>query len=336
MRALLSRSAGGPDTLVLEVVPDPEPGEGELVLAMRACGVNFPDALVIADQYQIKPPRPFAPGGEVAGVVLRTGPGAEGFRAGDRVLAMPGWGGMAEQVKVTAASCVPMPASMSFEHAASLMATYGTVHYALSRRAKLRAGESLLVLGAAGGIGVAAVELGRASGARVIAAVSSQEKLDFALQAGADSGFVYPTKESSPDPKALSQLFKQHCGPSGVDVVLDPVGDLYAEPALRAIAWGGRYLVVGFAGGNIPKIPLNLPLLKGCDIQGALFGAHALREPAEVKLETQELFDLHARGAIRPRISASYPLERGAEAIREVASRRALGKLVVVAGSGPA
>lgn len=332
----MSRLAGGPDTLVLESVPDPEPGEGELVLAMHACGVNFPDALVIEDRYQIKPPRPFAPGGEVAGIVLRTGARVKDFRVGDRVLGMPGWGGMAEQVKVRAEACLPIPASMSFEHAATLMATYGTVHYSLSRRAKLRAGESLLVLGAAGGIGIAAVELGRASGASVIAAVSSQAKLDFALGAGATSGFVYPSKEDSPDPKALAQLFKQHCGKDGVDVILDPVGDLYAEPALRAIAWGGRYLVVGFAGGQIPKIPLNLPLLKGCDIQGALFGAHQIREPDEVKREIGELFDLYERGAIRPRISASFPLERGAEAIRELASRRALGKLVVVAGSDAA
>lgn len=332
----MSHAAGGPDTLVIETLADPEAGEGELVVGMRACGVNFPDALVIADRYQFKPPRPFAPGGEIAGVVLRVGAGVTAFKPGDRVLAMPGWGGMAEQVKVAAKDCVAMPASMSFEHAASLMATYGTVHYALSRRAKLKSGESLLVLGAAGGIGIAAIELGRATGARVIAAVSTQAKLDFALQAGADSGFVYPSKEAVPEPRALAQLFKQHCGASGVDVVLDPVGDLYAEPALRAIAWGGRYLVIGFAGGDIPRIPLNLPLLKGCDIQGAVFGAHAMHEPDEVKREIAELFDLYARGAIRPRISASYPLERGAEAIREVASRRALGKLVVVAGSGPA
>jgi NADPH2:quinone reductase len=315
---------------VLEELPEPEPGAGEVVVAVRACGVNFPDALMIADQYQIKPPRPFAPGGEIAGVVSRIGEGVTGLAPGDRVLGMPGWGGMAEAVRLPAASCTHLPDAMSFEHAATLMATYGTVHYALSRRAKLQAGESLLVLGAAGGIGLAAVELGRARGSRVIAAVSTQQKLDLALERGASSGFVYPTGDDARDPRALAQLFKQHCGAQGVDVVLDPVGDVYAEPALRSIAWGGRYLVIGFAAGAIPKIPLNLPLLKGCDIQGALFGAHAQREPAELQEEIRELFELYARGAIRPHVSGRYALARGGLAIAEVASRRALGKLVVV------
>jgi NADPH2:quinone reductase len=333
MKALLSVETGGPETLVLQDLPVPQPGAGEVVVAMRACGVNYPDALLIAGRYQISPPRPFAPGGEIAGVVSAVGPGVQGIAAGERVLAMVGWGGMAEAVKVAAKACVPLPATMSFEHAAALMATYGTVHYGLSRRARLQAGESLLVLGAAGGIGLAAVELGRARGARVIAAVSSQEKLDLALSRGAASGFVYPTGAEAADAKALSQLFKQHCGAPGVDVIADPVGDVYAEPALRSIAWGGRYLVIGFAGGAIPKIPLNLPLLKGCDIQGVLFGAHAERDPAEVKQEVRELFELHARGAIRPHVSATYPLARGGEAIAAVAARRALGKLVVVANS---
>ena len=243
---------------------------------------------------------------------------------------MPGWGGLAQAVKVPATACSKLPDAMSFEHAATLMGTYGTVHYALSRRAQLRAGESLLVLGAAGGIGLAAVELGRASGARVIAAVSTPEKLDLALSRGATSGFVYPVGELASDPKALAQLFKQHCGPDGVDVVCDPVGDVYSEPALRSIAWGGRFLVIGFAAGAIPRIPLNLPLLKGCDIRGVLFGAHAQRNPAEVQEETAELFALYERGAIRPHISARFALAQGGRAIAEVAARRALGKLVVV------
>lgn len=331
MKALLSTRPGGPETLALQDAPDPVPGTGEVVVAMRACGVNFPDALLIADQYQLRPPRPFAPGGEIAGVVSMVGEGVRDLKTGDRVLAMPGWNGMAQLVKVAATACTKLPDSMSFEHAATLMATYGTVHYALSRRARLQSGESLLVLGAAGGIGLAGVELGRATGARVIAAVSTQEKLDLALARGASSGFVYPTGEAARDGKALSQLFKEHIGPQGVDVVLDPVGDVYAEPALRSIAWGGRYLVIGFAGGAIPKIPLNLPLLKQCDILGALFGAHAQRDPQAVQEETRELFDLYARGAIQPYVSARFPLAEGGRAIAEVAARRALGKLVVTA-----
>jgi NADPH2:quinone reductase len=333
MKALLSTASGGPETLVLQDLPDPVAGPGEVVIRVHACGVNFPDALVIADKYQIKPPRPFAPGGEVAGVVATVGEGVTNVRVGDRVLAMPGWGGMTELLKVPAATCSLIPASMSFEHAAALMATYGTVHYALSRRGQLRSGESLLVLGAAGGIGLAAVELGRASGGRVIAAVSTQEKLALALSRGAAGGFVYPTGEGARDLKALSQLFKQHCGKDGVDVILDPVGDVYAEPALRSIAWGGRYLVIGFAAGEIPRIPLNLPLLKSCDIRGVLFGAHALRNPDEALIETQELFALYERGAIRPHVSARYPLAEGGRAIAEVAARRALGKIVVLTGA---
>lgn len=330
MKALLSKQPGGPDTLALEDAPDPQPGPGEVVVAMRACGVNFPDALLIADQYQLRPPRPFAPGGEIAGVISRVGEGVRDLAPGDRVLAMPGWNGMAELVKVAATACTKLPDAMTFEHAATLMATYGTVHYALSRRARLQSGESLLVLGAAGGIGLAAVELGRASGARVIAAVSTQQKLDLARARGASAGFVYPTGEAARDGKALSQLFKEQIGPKGVDVVLDPVGDVYAEPALRSIAWGGRYLVIGFAAGSIPKIPLNLPLLKQCDIQGALFGAHAQRDPVGVQQEIRELFDLYTRGVIQPYVSGRFPLAQGGAAIAEVAGRRALGKLVVV------
>ena len=329
MKALLSLQAGGPDSLVLQDLPEPVAGPGDVVVDVHACGVNFPDALIIADRYQLKPPRPFAPGGEVAGVVRACGPGVHGVRVGERVLAMPGVGGMAETIRVPAAACFRLPDAMPFEHGATLMATYGTVHYALSRRGRLQSGESLLVLGAAGGIGLAAVELGRASGARVIAAVSTPEKLDLARARGADSGFVYPTGEAARDARALAQLFKQHCGTDGVDVICDPVGDVYAEPALRSIAWGGRYLVIGFAAGEIPRIPLNLPLLKGCDVRGVLFGAHAQRDPDELRHEVEELFALYARGAIRPHVSARYSLAEGGRAIEAVASRRALGKLVV-------
>jgi NADPH2:quinone reductase len=330
MKALLSRQVGGPETLTLEDVADPAPGPGQVLIAMRACGLNFPDALLIRDLYQLRPPRPFSPGGEVAGIVVDVGREVTHVRAGDRVLAMPGWGGLATRVVADAALCVKIPDAMSFEHGATLLVTFGTVHYALSRRAHLRSGESLLVLGAGGGIGLAAVELGRASGARVIAAASTQAKVDAALERGASTGFVYPTGEAAGDGRQLAQLFKTHCGAQGVDVVCDPVGGPYAEAALRSMAWGGRYLVIGFAAGDIPRIPLNLPLLKGCDIRGVLYGAHAQRDPAAVKVEIDELLALYAEGAIQPHISASFPLSQGGAAIAAIASRQALGKLVVV------
>ncbi len=329
MKALLSRQAGGPETLTFEEVADPTPGPAQVLIAMRACGLNFPDALVIRDLYQLRPARPFAPGGEVAGIVLDVGRDVTHVRAGDRVLAMPGWGGLATRVVAEAASCVKIPDAMSFEHGATLLVTYGTVHYGLSRRARIRAGESLLVLGAGGGIGLAAVELGRACGAKVIAAASTQAKVDVALSRGAAAGFVYPTGDAASDGKQLAQLFKANCGAQGVDVICDPVGGVYAEPALRSMAWGGRYLVIGFAAGDIPRIPLNLPLLKGCDIQGVLYGVHAQRDPAAVQVEIEELLALYQAGAISPHVSARYPLSRGGEAIAAIAARQALGKLVV-------
>ena len=330
MKALLSRQVGGPETLTFEDVEDPAPGPGQVLIAMRACGLNFPDALLLRDQYQLRPPRPFSPGGEVAGIVLDAGRDVTHVRAGDRVLAMPGWGGLATRVVADAALCVKIPEAMSFEHGATLLVTYGTVHYGLSRRARIRAGESLLVLGAGGGIGLAAVELGRACSANVMAAASTQAKVEIALSRGANAGFVYPTGEAARDSRQLAQLFKTHCGARGVDVVCDPVGGVYAEAALRSMAWGGRYLVIGFAAGDIPRIPLNLPLLKGCDIQGVLYGAHAQRDPASLRVEIDELLSLYLVGAIRPYISARLPLSQGGDAIAAIASRQALGKLVVV------
>jgi NADPH2:quinone reductase len=329
MKALLSRQVGGPEALTFEDIADPTPGPTQVLIAMRACGLNFPDALVIRDLYQVRPARPFAPGGEVAGIVLDVGRDVTHVRTGDRVLAMPGWGGLATRVVAEAASCVKIPDAMSFEHGATLLVTYGTVHYGLSRRARIRAGESLLVLGAGGGIGLAAVELGRACGARVIAAASTQAKVDVALARGASAGFVYPVGEAASDGKQLAQLFKANCGAHGVDVICDPVGGIYAEPALRSMAWGGRYLVIGFAAGDIPRIPLNLPLLKGCDIQGVLYGVHAQRDPAAVQVEIEELISLYLAGAISPHVSARYSLSRGGEAIAAIAARQAVGKLVV-------
>jgi NADPH2:quinone reductase len=329
MKALLSKSPGGPETLVLEERPAPNPGPGEVVLQVKACGVNFPDVLIIRDLYQFKPPRPFAPGSEVAGIVTALGAGVTQLAVGDRVFASTGAGGMSEELAVAAGRCIPMPEAMPFDEAASFIMTYGTSHHALKDRAAIKPGETLLILGAAGGVGLAAIELGKAAGARVIAAVSSATKLDFAKAHGADDGVVYPRgpfdKEGS---KALAELFKQACGPNGANVVYDAVGGDYAEAALRAIAWEGRFLVVGFPAG-IPRIPLNLPLLKSCQIVGVFWGAFAQRDPAANRANTAELLALYAEGAIKPQISERFPLARGGEAITRLADRAALGKLVV-------
>ncbi|MGD2131364.1 MAG: NADPH:quinone oxidoreductase family protein [Maricaulaceae bacterium] len=332
MKALLSTSVGGPDTLTLGDAPDPAPGAGEVVIDVKACGVNFPDFLIIQDMYQFKPERPFAPGGEVSGVVSALGEGVEGLEVGTRVLASTGWGGMAEKVKVEARRVVPIPDSMPFEDAAAFLMTYGTSYHALKDRAQIKAGETLLVLGAAGGVGIAAVELGKAMGAKVVAAASSQEKVDLAKAHGADTGLVYPHGPFDKDgQKALSGQFKEACGESGADVIYDPVGGDYAEPALRAIAWEGRFLVVGFPAG-IPKIPLNLPLLKSCQIVGVFWGAFAARDPKASAQNNAELMDLYAQGKIKPEVSETYPLERAGEAITALASRKAMGKLVVTVG----
>ena len=331
MKALLSTAVGGPETLTLSDLPTPEPGQGEVVIAVRAVGVNFPDSLIIEDKDQFKPARPFAPGGEIAGIVARVGPGVENLQVGARVLASPGWGGMAEEVAVAAERCILIPDAMPFEVAACLLLTYGTSYYALKDRAFLKPGETLLVLGAAGGVGVAAVELGKAMGAKVIAAVSSEEKLAFAKACGADGGVVYPQSLDRDGQKALADAFKQSTG-GGADVIYDAVGGEYAEPALRAINWEGRYLVIGFPAG-IPKIPLNLTLLKSCQIVGVFWGAAVARDPAGHAANVADLFRLYGEGKIKPRISASYPLERGGEAIRALMNRKAQGKLVVTVGA---
>jgi NADPH2:quinone reductase len=329
MKALLSKAPGGPETLVLEDRPEPVPGAGEVVLQVKACGVNFPDVLIIQDLYQFKPPRPFAPGSEVAGIVTAVGDGVTAFKPGDKIFASTGWGGMAERIAIAQARCNAMPDGMPFEDAAAFLMTYGTSHHALKDRARLQRGETLLVLGAAGGVGLAAVELGKAAGARVIAAVSSQEKLDFAKAHGADDGVVYARGPFDKDgAKALAEQFKQICGPRGADVVYDAVGGAYTEAALRAIAWEGRLLVVGFPAG-IPKIPMNLPLLKSCQIVGVFWGAFAQRDPAASRANNEELMKLYAEGKIKPQISARFPLAEGGQAIAKLADRTALGKLVV-------
>jgi NADPH2:quinone reductase len=329
MKAMLSTRPGGPETLTLEELPDPRPGAEEVLLAIRACGVNYPDLLIIEDRYQFKPPRPFAPGGEVAGVVEAVGQGVTQIKPGDRVIGSSIAGGMAEKLVLKADQCIAMPASMPFDEASALVLTYGTTIYALKDRGQLRQGETLLVLGAAGGVGLSAVELGKAYGARVIAAVSSEEKLAFARKHGADDGIVYPPGPfDKTGAKALADLFKQACGENGADVIYDPVGGDYSEAALRAIAWEGRFLVIGFPAG-IPRLPLNLTLLKSCQVVGVFWGAFTRRDPAANAANIAELMQLYHRGAIRPVVSERFPLARAGEAIARLAARKAMGKIVV-------
>jgi NADPH:quinone reductase len=332
MKALLSKTPGGPSSLVLEEVPDPQPGPGQVRIAVRACGVNFPDTLIIEDKYQLKPPRPFSPGGEVAGVVDAVGEGVSRPALGARVIGWTGFGGMAEKILVDAQRCLPMPDGMPFDVAASFVMTYATSQHALKDRARLKPGETLLVLGAAGGVGLAAVELGNLMGARVVAAVSSQAKADLALAHGANSAVVYPQGPFDPDGrKALSQLFKGAVGEGGANVIYDPVGGDYCEAALRAIAWEGRLLVVGFPAG-IPKLPLNLTLLKSCQAVGVFWGGFMAHDPRTGRQNILELLALYEQGRLQPELSGRFPLARGGEAIAELASRQARGKLVVTMG----
>ena len=329
MRALLSHSPGGPETLRIEEVPDPAPGPGELLVRVRACAINYPDVLIIEDKYQLKPPRPFAPGGELAGEVEAVGERVEGWNVGDRVIAVTGFGALAEKVVIPARSAFRLPEERSFEEGAALLLTYATSIHAVLDRGRLKAGQTMLVLGAAGGVGLAAVELGKAYEARVIAAVSSEEKAKAARDAGADAAIVYPKGPFDKDgQKALAQLFKDAVGPAGADVIFDPVGGDYTEAALRSIAWEGRFLVVGFPAG-IARLPLNLTLLKSCDVCGVFWGAFAARDPKANATHVDTLFKLWRQGMISPRVSATYPLERAGEAIRAIAERRVVGKLVV-------
>ena len=330
MKALLSKAVGGPETLVLEEVPSPTPRPGFAVVSVKAVGVNYPDVLIIEDKYQFKPQRPFAPGGEVSGVVKEVGDGVTHVKVGDRVLGNTGWGGMAEELSLEAARLIKIPDAMPFDEAAAFIMTYGTSYYALKDRGHMKPGDSLLVLGAAGGVGLAAVELGHAMGGRVIAAASSEEKVALAKARGADEGVVYPLGPFDRDgQKALADLFKQAVGPSGVDLIYDGVGGDYAEASLRSMAWEGRFLVIGFPAG-IPRIPLNLALLKGCDIVGVFWGSAVSRDPAAHQQNVAELLDLYKAGKIRPHVSEHYPLSRAAEAITHLASRKAMGKVVVM------
>ncbi|HEX8341059.1 MAG TPA: NADPH:quinone oxidoreductase family protein [Tepidisphaeraceae bacterium] len=329
---MLSETPGGPETLKLAELPDPQAGAGQVVVAVRACSINYPDVLIIEDKYQFKPPRPFAPGCEIAGVIDSVGEGVIDWAPGDRVIATTGSGGLAEKIAMPATSLFHLPEGRSFEEGASLLLTYGTTIHALLDRGRLKAGETLLVLGAAGGVGLAAIELGKAFGARVVAAVSSDEKAAAALAAGADEAIVYPRAPFDKDQsKALADVFKAAGGKAGYDVIYDPVGGDYAEPALRAIGWEGRYLVVGFPAG-IPRLPLNLTLLKSCDVCGVFWGAFAARDPAANRAHIDHLFRLWADGRIAPRVTETFAFADGGQAIAKMAARGAIGKLVVKVG----
>ena len=335
MKALLSRHPGGPETLVLEDIPEPAAGPGEVRVAVRACGVNFPDLLIIQDLYQFKPPRPFAPGAEIAGVVDAVGTGVGNVRVGDRVVLSPVRSGMAEKAVGLASNCWKIPDAMPFDEAAALLMTYGTSQHALKDRAQLRSGETLLVLGAAGGVGIAAVELGKAMGARVVAAASSAEKLALARDHGADEGVQYPVGSlDKTEARALTDRFKTVCGADGAQVIYDAVGGDYTEAALRAIGYQGRHLVVGFPAG-IPKLPLNLPLLKSCQIIGVFWGDFTARNPALHAANVADLMNLYREGRIKPAVTERYPLARGGEAIAALGARRARGKVVVMIGEIP-
>jgi len=324
MKAVLCKKYGPPDELVVEQVPSLQAGRGQVVVSVKAAGVNFPDTLIIEGKYQFKPEPPFSPGGEVAGVVKEIGEGVSGVKPGDRVIASSTWGGFAEEIAVDADRVVPMPDAMDYVPASAFILTYGTSYHALKDRAQLRAGETLLVLGASGGVGIAAIQLGKAMGARVIAAASSDAKLQVCKANGAEETINYASEDLRTRVKAITQG-------RGVDVVYDPVGGPYSEPALRDMAWNGRYLVVGFAAGEIPRIPLNLALLKGCSIVGVFWGAFTRNEAERNRRNNEELMQLYLQGKVKPHIHATYPLDRAAEALNEVLNKRVSGKVVLTA-----
>lgn len=327
MRALLSCEPGGPDSLKLLDVAEPVAGPRQVVVAVKACGVNYPDLLTIQDLYQVKTARPFAPGAEIAGVVTSVGPKVDEFAAGDRIAARIGTGGMAEAVAVDVGRCAPIPDGMSFVDAAVMQFTFETALYALRNRAGLQPGETALVLGAGGGVGIAAVQVARNLGARVIAAASSEEKLAFARSHGATGGVLYPT-DTPQDRKAVGQRFKEAVG-GGADVVIDPVGGWLTDPAIRCIADGGRYVVLGFTAG-IPSLPLNLPLLKNCDVLGVNWRTFTLTQPEALRDNKSQLERWYAEGLLSSGITAEFALADGGRAIQRLAERSAVGKVVVV------
>jgi NADPH:quinone reductase len=322
MKAVLCKAYGPPESLVVEEVLAPDPGPGEVVVSVKAASVNFPDVLIIQNKYQFKPQLPFSPGSEVAGVVKTIGDGVTTVTPGDRVMAFTTYGGFAEEVKTEARRLLPLPPGMDFTHAAAFGLTYATSDHALRDRGQLAAGETLLVLGAAGGVGLAAIEIGKALGARVIAAASTEDKLAVCREHGADDSINYAADD-------LRERIKSLTDGRGVDVVYDPVGGAYTEAALRSLAWRGRLLVVGFAAGEIPKIPLNLTLLKGCSIVGVFWGEFTRREPQRFTESMQQLGRWYADGKLKPHVSHTYPLERAADALTAMANRQVKGKVVL-------
>lgn len=323
MKAVLCKAYGPPESLVLEEVESLKPGPGQVVIGVKACGVNFPDTLIIEGKYQFKPEMPFSPGGEVAGVVTAIGEGVTDVKIGERVIAFTGWGGFAEEVLVEATKLIPIPDGMDFTTASAFVMVYGTSHYALKDRARLQPGETLLVLGAAGGVGLAAVELGKVMGAHVIAAASSDEKLAICREHGADECINYSSED-------LKERIKTLTRGRGVDVIYDPVGGNYSEAALRGMAWEGRHLIIGFAAGDIPRIPLNLCLLKGCSIVGVFWGSFTARDPQRNQDHLRELATWFQEGKIRPHISATYSLTRAADALNDLLTRKVMGKAVLL------
>jgi NADPH2:quinone reductase len=327
MQALLCESFGPPEGLVLRETAVPQPGEGEVLIRVHAAGLNFPDTLIIQDKYQIKAPLPFAPGGELSGIVEAVGPGITRLKAGDRVAALTHWGGFADYAIAQEARTTLVPETMDLDIASAFTLVYGTSHYALKQRGALKAGETVLVLGASGGTGLSAIEIAKAMGARVIAGASTAEKLAIAKAHGADELVNYAEEDLKARVKALT-------GGKGVDVIYDPVGDKFADPAFRTIGWEGRYLVIGFAGGQIPAIPLNLALVKGASIVGVFWGDFVARDPAGHHANMAELYAMHAEGKLKPLISARFPMAEGGAAIRHMMDRKATGKVIVTARSG--
>ena len=322
MKAVLCKAFGPPESLVVEDVPSPAPGPGEAVITVKAASVNFPDVLIIENKYQVKPPLPFSPGSELAGIVKTVGDGVTHVKTGDRVMAITGYGAFAEEVKTEARRMLAIPPGMDFATAAAFGLTYATSEHALVDRGGLRPGETLLVLGAAGGVGIAAIEIGKALGARVIACASADDKLAVCRAHGADETINYATED-------LRERIKALTGGRGIDVVYDPVGGPYAEPALRSVGWRGRFLVIGFASGDIPKMPLNLPLIKGSSIVGVYWGDFTRREPQRFAESMQQLERWYAEGKLKPHISATFPLERASEALTLMANRQVKGKVVL-------
>lgn len=322
MKAVLCSRPGGPDDLTLSEIPEPIAGPGEAVVGVKAAALNFFDTLIIADKYQLKPPKPFSPAAEFAGVVESLGPGATEFKVGDRVLAYAGYGAARERVAIAAEKLVKIPDALDFDRAAGLCVTYGTTLHALKDRAALKSDETLAVLGASGGVGLAAIELGKLMGARVIACASSDEKIIFCKKHGADEGINYAAED-------LKEALRRITQGRGADIIYDPVGGAYAEAALRSIAWEGRFLVVGFAAGEIPKLPLNLVLLKGCDVLGVFWGSFIERDKEGHRANTAQLVNWCAEGKLSSHVHAVYPLAETAKALKDIAARKVMGKVIL-------